>query len=329
MITITVWDVVAFFGYEALLYAGGPLVAIAICLLAVPSLRHNTVSRRIAYGLMVLVGLLVLCAVPMLQEGWKEHEEKVAFNAATHHLTAPQVFGGIAFPAGSTVHVGDDGRVQFGNLPIPTTVDDLPLTGDFRLEAEYGDDPPGVAEGTLAGPADIHGIPCGPGALVSQPDTTRCVLARDYTFAGHILAKGQLLEVYRSPLNDPPKLTFGTLARPELLFDVLWPAGTIIGGIDTPPDRMAHGIGADYQVITFCVPSDLTVEIPGATLHGFLAYDVQRDRRMVSPVCNILPGERVGDDGYAQVGTTRYTWGDRPTADAPWQWTQPMEPVSR
>lgn len=326
MIRFTIWDVVGILGYEALLYAGGPLFAVAVLLLAVPRLRRSTAWRRFAYGLLALFGLLVLSAAPMLQEAWKEHSDKVSFDAATHHLTAPQVIGGIAFPAGSTVHVDDNGRARFGSLPTPATIDGLLLIGDFRLEPEYGDDPPSVAAGTLAGPADIHGIPCGPGKLVSQPDTTRCVLARDYDFSGHSLAQGQSLEIYRSPLHDLSRLTFGTLARPELLFDVLWPAGTVMGGIDAPPDRMAHGLGPENQSVQFCIPSGLAVTIAAATLHGFLAYDVQADRRLVSPVCNILPDEPVGDDGYAQVAAARYVWGDRPTADAPWQWTEPFEP---
>jgi hypothetical protein len=329
MIKFTIWDLVTIVGYEALLYAGGPLVMVAVLLLAIPALRRTTIARRSGYGLLALVVLLGLCATPLLYEDWMEHERRVAFDAATHHLTAPQIIDDISFPAGSTVHVGDDGHVQFGSLPAPTMVNGLPLIGDFTLEADRGDGLSGGANGTLARATDLHGIPCGSGDFISRADTARCTLARDYVFTGHALASGQPLEVYRSPLNEPAKLVFGTLARAELLFDVIWPAGTIMGGIALPPERLAHGPDPEDGTAQFCLPSGLSVSIEGATLHGFLAYDVLMGRRLVSPVCSILPAERVGDDGYAQVGSERYGWGDRPSADAPWQWTEPLEPDER
>ena len=88
---------------------------------------------------------------------------------------------------------------------------------------------------------------------------------------------------------------------------------------------MAHGSGPDSVLQQVCLPSGLSATITGATLHGFLAYDIQQDRRSVSPVCNILPDGQVGEDGYAQVGTSRYRWGDRATAGAAWQWTDPVQ----
>ena len=194
----------------------------------------------------------------------------------------------------------------------------LVLENEFQLGAEYGTDPMGVLDATLAEPVAIHGIPCGPGPLKSQRDTTRCTLARDWVFAGHVLAAGTALEVYRSPLDEPPKLTFGSLARPELLYDVTWPPGTIMGGVSQTPAQMAHGLEPDGGYIQFCLPPGAMAAIPGATLHGFLAYGVHEGgRRLVSPVCSILPEARVGDDGYAQVGPDRYSWGERPDAREP------------
>ena len=323
MVEFTFRDLVAFFSYEALLYAGGPLVAAALLLLLVPGLRRHAFWRWSAYAMIVLAFVLAACAVPMLQEIWREHEQHVAFEAATHHLSAPQVLGGITFPAGSTVHLGEDGRVEFGDVPTPTPIEGVALVGAFRLQPSYGDAKPDVAEGTLAQAIDISGIPCGPGELVSQTETTRCVLARGYPFGGHLLARGTRVEVYRSPLGEPPQLRFGTLGRPERLFDVDWPAGTILGGVDAVPSRPENG--SEAPQVQFCIPSGTQVSVAGATLHGFIAYDVDGGRRRVSPVCNILPEETVGDDGYAQVGDARFEWGERADAKATWVWTDPLQ----
>ncbi len=325
MMSFTLWDVISGLAYFALLYAGGPLLVAAILLLTFKTTRRQALSRRLAYTCLALAGLFLICAWPILRMFWRDHERQVAFDAATHHLASPQVFGGVSFPAGSTVHVREDGRPEFGSLVSPARVDGLVLIGDFRLAAN-DDDTLEVMEGTLAQPADIHGIPCGSGAVMSQVETTRCVLGRDYDFAGHLLATGKMLEVYRSPLGEPAMLRFGTLAQPELLYDVLWPAGTIIGSVDKPPARMAHGPGPDSLLVQVCLPSGLSAPIDGATLHGLLSYDIQEDRRSVSPVCSMLPGEPVGDDGYAQVGTSRFRWGDRPVPGAPWQWSEPIQP---
>jgi hypothetical protein len=325
VITLTSWGLFLLLGFGALLYGSGPILLTVIVLLAVPSLRCKRRLRIFAYGLLALEGLLSLFTLPVLMGKWKEHEATRRFDAATYHLTSPQGYGGISFPAGSTVHVGEDGKVEFGSLPTPTLVGDLLLVGDFQIGAESIDPSPGISKGTLAGTAEIHGIPCGPGALISQPETTRCVLASDYVFLGHTLARGTLLEIYRSPLNDPPRLNFGTLGRSEVLFDVLWQTGTMMGGVEKPPEQMRHGNGPESLLVEFCVPSGLAVTIEGATLHGLLSYAVQEGRRMVSPVCTLGPEAQVGSDGYAQVGNDRYTSGERPTAEAAWKWKDPYQ----
>ena len=324
MIHFTTWDIAVFLAGFAFIYVGLPLLVLVAVLLAIPASRRHTGWRRLAYGILAFDAILFLIGLPVIAIPVRDYVRHREFEARTHHLSAPATYGGIAFPGGSTVHLADDGTPEFGSLPVPTPVLGLVLVGDFRLGADYGVDPIGVKECTLAVPADIQGIPCGPGAIKAQKQTTRCVLARDWLFAGHMLAAGHALEIYRSPLDEPPRLTFGTLARPELLYGVRWPAGTLLGGTDQPPERMVHGPASG--TVELCLPSGLAATIPGAVLHGFLSYHVAEGRRRVSPVCSILPNGYVGDDGFAQVGPDRYDWGDRPDATSAWHWTTPFHP---
>ena len=212
MLNFTVADLVAFFAYMALLYAGAPLAVLATGLLLVPACRRITLLRWTAWGLLALIGLLCVCAVPMLSEAWSEHEQQATFARDTHHLTAPQVLSGISFPARSTVHVNSsNGHVEFGSVPVPTAIAGLMLVGDFRLERRDMDDYT-ITFGTLAVPTVVHGIPCSRGALIAQENTTRCILDRDFDFAGHMIARGAGIEIYRSPLDEPAVLQWGTRA---------------------------------------------------------------------------------------------------------------------
>lgn len=330
MLNITLWDVVAFAAFYALAYGGPVLLGVAVAVLAVPALRRNTGLRRTAYGLLGTLAVLAVAASPFLAYEVTDWIHRREWEARTRRLDAPQVIGGVAFPAGSTVHVSEDGLPEFGSLPVATQVLGLPLAGDFVLGVEYdreaGSHLAGITRGTLAAAVEVQGVPCGPGPIVPGRETTRCTLARDWLFAGHLLAAGSALEVYRPPLDAPPMLRFGSLARAELLYDVRWPPGTVLGPVNTPPERMAHGPGPDSLLVSFCLPSGATADIGGAVLHGFLAYNVQGNRRSVSPVCDALPDDRVGTDGYAQVGPNRFSWGERPDAASAWQWTMPFTP---
>ena len=326
MLNFIVGDLIAFAAYMALLYAGAPLAVLATGLLLVPACRRITLLRWTAWGLLALVGLLCVCAVPMLSEVWSEHEQHVTFARDTHHLTAPQVLSGISFPAGSTVHVNStNGHVEFGSVPAPTAVAGLMLVGDFRLERRDTDDYT-IEFGTLAVPTVIHGIPCSRGALIAQEDSTRCVLDRDFDFAGHMMARGTGIEIYRSPLHEPAALRWGTLAQRELLYDVVWPAGTVIGGgISLSPGNMAHGDGPQ-GTLQMCKAKSNTLPLAGAVLHGIMAMAIDGGRRLLSQVCSILPAEQVDLDAYVQVGPARYASGERATRDAAWSWHNPVDP---
>lgn len=325
---ITLGEIVVFAAALALVYAGPVILAAALLLLAVPGLRRRTGPRRTAYGLLGTLAVLFAAALPVVLSELGSARRQRAYDARTRTLAAAEVLGGIAFPAGSTVHVSEAGTPEFGTLPEPTTVLGLPLVDAFTLDVEYTDDgsrPGGVSRGTLAGAADIRGIPCGAGPFRQGDGTTRCTLARDHGFAGHHLAAGQPMEVFQASTADPPVLQFGTLARPELLYDIVWPAGTVLGPVKEPPDRMAHGPGPEGEVIHFCIPSGAAVDIGGATLHGFAAYGVLERKRTVSPFCTILPEGTGQRDGYAQAGPDRFTWGERADAGAPWTWTERWE----
>ncbi len=327
MVPFTLTDLIAMFGYAALLFAGAPALVLALVLLLVPACRRITSLRRTGWGLLVLVGISAICATPMLASLWADHEQRVTFANDTHHVTAPQILDGMTFPPGSTVHVNSYiGHVEFGNVPVPTLIAGLMLVGDFTLKKEYLRQANTIEAGKLAVPTMIHGIPCGRGALVAQDETTRCILDRDFDFDGFLLARGQGVEVYRSPLNEPAVLQWGTLARPELLYDVTWPAGTVIGGrIALSPARMAHGDGPQ-GLLEMCIAKGTSLPLAGAVLHGMMAMTIDGGRRLVSQVCSILPDEPVDLDGNVQVGAARYGSGERATRNAAWRWDSPVAP---
>ena len=323
---ITTGELVPFLAALTLVFAGPVLLVLAGLLLAVPGLRARKGPRRTAYALLGTLVLLFAGSLPAVVSELDSRRRQRAFDARTRTLDAPEVLGGIAFPAGSTVHVSETGTPEFGTLPERATVLGLPLVGDFTLDVDYVDGrPKGVSRGTLAGPAEIGGIPCGAGTFRRGDGSTRCTLARDHAFAGHLLAAGQPLEVFQPSADDPPVLQFGTLARPETLYGIGWPAGTVLGPVSLPPDRMAQGPGPELEVVQFCLPSGATADIGGATLHGAAGYGVLEHKRTVFPYCTILRDETPAGDGYAQAGPDRFTWGERADTASPWTWTQRWE----
>lgn len=307
--------------FNALVYAGPVLLALAVLLLALPASRRQAWLRRTAYVLLALDLCLLVLASPVLALIWDDYTQKREFEALTHHLTAPQIFAGTTFPAGSTVHVSKEGVPEYGILPDPTPVGGLVLIGRFRLHGNDGTGAPlAVAQGMLAAPATIHDIPCGPGAVELGERATTCVLAREWEFAGHALAAEQLVDVWHSPPQETPLLYLGTLARSELLYDVQWPAGTVVSGVTESPERMEHKPGPGSHGVEFCLRPGSTATIPGAVLHGSMTYVVDGNQRIVWPACSSRPGTQSSYDGYAEVGPDRHAWGKRPDARSPWRW---------
>ena len=303
----------------ALVFVGPFLLAAAIVILALPALRRRTGLRRTAYGVLATCAVLLVCALPAgvaLLDFAPRH-------STTHRLNAPRTFGGILFPAGSTIHVWpEDDKVESGTVPSPTVIEGLPLIGDFRFPT--GADP--VFTGTLATPHNLDGIPCAPGPVrVYGPEVVRCVLAQDYAFEEHLLAAGQDMELYRpsEPLPPgaayfPPELRFGVLARPEVLFGTSWPAGTVVGGIKASPGQMA---GKPWGEVVFCLPDGKTADIGAATLHGFIAYYVRDDYLRVFTQCDLVPERGYDMSGHVQVGPDRFHIGARLDDASPWEWS--------
>lgn len=269
-----------------LLYVGTVPGGIAVLSLAIPAWRRKTWVRRAAYSVLAIDGVLLAASIPVLV--WDTHRflDWVHKEAATYHLAVPRTFAGTEFPAGSTVHLRDDGTPNYGELPIPTTILGLPIVGEFFLGNHYGGTEVGITLATLAVPTLIYGIPCGPGSLIAHRATTQCVLAEEYEFAGHRLAMGQPVTVHRRRPNPPDELASGTLARPELLFGATWPAGTILFRVTAPPEQMVDGSEPDMpSSIQLCLPPGLTAAIPGATLHGLIGYEIYAKNRIVVADC--------------------------------------------
>ncbi len=300
-----------------LLVVGLPLLVIAVVLFRRPR-GHRPVLRRSLASLLLLVDgamLVVTLAaffVPQLCDsilrGYLQYSQ-------TYHLTAPRVLAGVRFPAGSTVFMdGDD--IDHGDVPVPTVIAGVPLVGEFVANHEV------VGLGTLAAPAEVRGVPCGSGRVsFSTGGSISCILSREFSFVGHALAPGQPISI--SSIEGYGRwLEEGTLARPERLFDVLWPTGSILSGIQDETARPEGSPGLPDLRAEVCLLSDEAVPIPGATLHGTLTYSVLGEKRWVASGCGHLDEkDRAGSrEGYAEVGRHRFVQGQRSSGKSSWSW---------
>ncbi len=324
MIPFTLWDLLVFAAWWVLPWASPVLVVGALVLLVVGRWQARPAARIAAGVLLALqVGLLAFAA-PMLGEGWKEHEDHLAFAERTHYLARPQVLGGVRFPAGATVHLGEDGRVEFGDTPAPALIMGAPLVGRFSLEGDALVGEPGVSDGVLARPVVLHGLPCGPGPLFLSTSTLRCLAGAEVTLHGHALASGRTVEVYDPPGGGARELHIGALARPERLYGVDWPQGTVVGQLQGSPAQLADAPGRDGEAADFCLPAGMELRIGPALLHGPMSYSVQGGRRLIMQDCYPIL-EKVDDrTGYLEVAGRRYGEGERATAHAAWSWTEPV-----
>lgn len=318
------WTFVACGAFAALVVVGIPLLFVARALHAAAPGRWAW-RRWLAASFLVLDAATLLLALGAAFEPQRLSRARDAYVewSLNYDLRRPRMLGGVRFPAGSHVMLDQDGEVQSGTLPAPTVIAGLPLVGNFVGRRDE------VLLGTLAAPATVEGVPCGPGRLSrSSGGSVSCILARDHAFAGHMFAAGQPFGVEVLP-GYATWLDHGTLARPELLFGVSWPAGAILDGIpaDATPERLAHGTAPADKLYEVCLLPGQSADVPGATpgttLHGTLTYGVQGGERVVSPGCKHAgaSGAHFPNDGHASVGAARYTDGLRSGSSAAWRWS--------
>lgn len=312
------WLVVAYGAFLALLFVRLPFLVIALVLRS----SGRPASRRLSHVLLAVDAVAVAVTVgaasmPLLGK------LRLAYRTSqrTYSLSQPRVLAGVLFPAGSTVRLNEDGTIERGTVPVPTVVAGLPLIGEFGtgdwLQA---------FQGILAVPVEVEGVPCAAGPVWSlQGASISCILGRGYAYAGHELAPGQPVTVNILTTGER-RLVGGTLLRPELLFDVPWPAGTVFGSTAAAatPEQLAHGPVPPADQIDLCLMSGQTVSIPGATLHGTITYSVKRGQSRVWSGCHLqVAGPMITpsypDDGYAEVGPDHYLGGSRGTGPA-WRW---------
>jgi hypothetical protein len=176
---------------------GGTILALLLLVLAVMlSLfvaglgikREIRRSRLWRIGLGSIVAITVILVPVAFYPTWHARHlmEQYSF-----YPKAPMVLDGMLFPAGSAVYESEDPphHVKSGSVPISTVVLGLPIVGDFNIE--YSDGPeakPFLPGGELTGPADIGGVPCGPGGFEYSVDAkgeeeTECTLAHDLPVA--------------------------------------------------------------------------------------------------------------------------------------------------
>ncbi len=237
--------------------------------------------------------------------------------ARTLILAASQVVSGVPFPAGTTLHMTEDGSVDRGNVPVPTAIAGLLLVGEFEIGLQ------GVT-GTLAEPAEIDGVPCAADKVYRDKDWghewpahVECILARGTAINGHDVAEGTKVAVSSKPSGER-QLYIGTLAHAELLFDVMWPAGTVLHGTAASGQQLAHAPASPGEEVSFCTPEGQDVSVPGVVLHGKVGYDVRENGRALE-FCD--EKDRPDDhDGYAASGADQHTRGSQASTGLPWKW---------
>ena len=305
------------FSAEGLVVVGGPLLVTALVLRksARPGLRrlaHLLLAADALWLIMLLASLSVQVSID-----WQLARARRADNARTQHLAGAQEVAGVAFPPGSTVHLDEDGSLDWGSVPVPTRIADQLLVGNFEVVTD------GV-QGTLAAPAEIDGVPCAADHVRrdrsrdgAQPSHVACTLERSATVNGHELAAGTGIAVITGPAGRR-KLDTGTLADAEVLFEVRWPAGTVLHGTAAWPDQLAHARASPGEEVSFCTPSGQDVPVQGIVLHGKAGYQVRETGRTLQD-CD---GNDHGDerDGTAIAGTERHSRGLQADPAAPWTW---------
>ncbi len=257
--------------------------------LGIPFLRRYRLSRWIGYlGMAIGMTGPVGGFIALLQIGSVAVRISAREAVQSRRLTRSTTFNGIVFPTGSIIHTDDEGG----------------------------------ASGTLAQPTTIANIPCGPGEINLSATITHCVLAHDFTFNGFALAGGTFIQVRATDdPNGPRVLEEATLAAPTQLFEILYPAGTLIAINATNASFSAHlPLEEDRNYI--CLPPGATLQLYGATITG--PYQVEHSSRSIQlvPTCNFqsspqpLPGSAQGHGVLGRAPFLRATY-DFKTA----QWT--------
>ena len=144
-----------------------------------------------------------------------------------------------------------------------------------------------------------------------------CTLARGTAVNGHDIAEGTEVK-FSTRSSGERQLYTGTLARTELLLDIIWPAGTILHGTAASAEQLAHAPASPGEEVSFCPPEGQDVPVPGLVLHGKVGYEVRETGRMLQ-YCD-EHDRPIGHDGYATVGAVRHSRGSQAKADAPWEW---------
>jgi hypothetical protein len=180
-------------------------------------------------------------------------------------LAGPATMDGIVFPAGTKLQLDEYGHIQSGILPDAALIQNLHLTGPFKVE--YGlYTRARIWAGVLARAADIEGVPCAAGPF-EQPDEVspqilKCRLDRDFDFLGYPLAAGSQIEL--APSRSPTRLQHGVLRSPLILFDINWPARTVIDVEDDDAAALRH----PGRSARLCLPQGSVVTIAGIEVHG-------------------------------------------------------------
>ena len=293
-----------------------PALILAGIMLGVPALRRRKPTRWIglvAAGIAALFPLSGL--VTLVQFGAIMGRDSLGQANRTHHLKTPQTLAGILFPAGSTIVLDKDHPdfIETGTLAAPTLIHGLLLTGTFSMPAPSGGNSPNALSGTLAQPATIAGIPCAAAPINLNATFTSCILARAVVLHGFSLAAGTYVQTRLQPTGDF-LLEQASLALPTPIFDVIYPAGTILTPEDMSASRLAHVPYPESGIMVVCLPPTAEVTLGEAVLHGPTTLGFSGEEATMGEACPYRAGDQeapapVTNPGFGLVHQQRFLQG--------------------
>lgn len=273
-----------------------PVLLLALVVLLLFGLKREVRQRGGWRVTIAIVGIAFLPALPavlsLASMKWKDMQGDRKIAQYTFHPTTPTAYAGTLFPGGSTLVLDTypPHQLESGSVPSATTVLELPLVDDFKVSQRAPESGGGfyISEGTLAAPARVQGVPCGPGMVNQKAVSVSagaknlfCILAEDYPLIGLIFRKGTLLSINIDPHYASFSLASiveGTLARPAILSGIKVPAGTVVNGD-------WQGGDGETVVNTERPFGDIDLKLPDAT-------DIALNGARIKGLCNLEIDEK-------------------------------------
>ena len=321
-----------FFILIALNYLSPVALILAIVFLAVARLRVRKGFRTTAYvciaWLVAAAGVNLSVLIPSIRSQRTQDQYR---DAHTRQVTQPLTIDGNQYPVGTTLHLRDDDHsVDSGTLPVPTLVNGLPITGDFELPADEGSIDGGQIRnkitGTLTQPRVLDKIPCAPGTFAFSTVEIACTLAQPITLHGFAIAAGTRFALLHEAGED--HITQLSLASPALIFDSMYPAGSILRPMGRTASEIEHLAQGTSGLVDVCLPDGGKLTLGGANLPGPVDVAYSPDRIEVVVGCpSFSPRSEDRPDGTFELHGKHFYSGTYTLATQ--QWSELEPPVSQ